>query len=366
MAFLDQQDIVRRTCEIAVAELRYGRPVVLASDRSFAAIALDAVGERDYVRFAAASADRHSLYLTRDRSDALGLATRSGALVPLDGVPFNRARDLGYRLDVAKPQAFSPAPAELIDLTVLSSLALLLPALVVTPVEPGDTAFAGLARITPHDIRASAAAEAQFEIVARTIVPLRDVPKAEFVVFRGGLSQRDQVAIVVGDPDLSRPVPTRIHSSCLTGDLFGSLKCDCGDQLRESLRLMASRGGGILLYLDQEGRGTGIGAKMRAYGYQSLGLDTIDADAALGFGADPRRYGAAVAMLECLGVASVELLTNNPTKVAYLKQAGISVTRRTPVIGEVTKDNRDYLTTKAVRAGHTLDVSAIAATLVSR
>ncbi|WP_224000914.1 GTP cyclohydrolase II RibA [Aureimonas sp. SA4125] len=365
-AFLEPLDVARRSCEIAAAELRYGRPVVFRSDRSFAALALDAASAAGYDRFADVTEGTHSIFLTPPRAAAIGMATSTGALVGLRDASFERACALGYRLDVDRPETWSEAPPELSHLTLMSSLALLLPALVVVEIEPDDEAFAGIAQFTKGDVAFASEAEKQFEIVARTFVPLPDMPKSEFVVFRGGLSQRDQLAIVVGNPDRRGPVPTRIHSSCLTGDLFGSLKCDCGDQLRGSLRTMASRGGGVLLYLDQEGRGTGIAAKMRAYGYQSLGLDTIDADAALGFGPDARRYEAAIAMLDLLGILNVELLTNNPSKAAFLENAGIAVTRRTAVLGEVTRDNRNYLTTKARRAGHMLDVAAIASALATK
>jgi GTP cyclohydrolase II len=181
----------------------------------------------------------------------------------------------------------------------------------------------------------------------------------QFAVFRGGVAQRDQVAIIVGHPDADAVVPVRVHSSCLTGDLFGSLKCDCGDQLRQGLLKLKELGGGVLLYLDQEGRGTGIAAKMRAYGYQHDGLDTIDADAQLGFGADERRYDAAVAMLGLLGIRRIKLLSNNPSKVERLRAAGVDVVDREPVTGLITAENEHYLRTKAARAGHALDVDAL-------
>ncbi|MEN3791636.1 GTP cyclohydrolase II RibA [Fulvimarina sp. MAC3] len=365
-SFLDPSDTARRDCEVAAAELRFGRPVILHADETYVAIALDTATAHDFGRFAAATDEAHSLFLTPERSEALALDAPDGALVPLKEMSYEEACALGYELNSPQPKDWSDAPSFLNAYNELSRLALLLPALVVARIDPNDATFAGAAEIAIEDIEAAGDAETRYEIVARTVVPLRDVKKAEFVVFRGGLSQRDQVAIVVGDPDLARPVPIRIHSSCLTGDLFGSLKCDCGDQLREGLRLIEMRGGGVLFYLDQEGRGTGIGAKMRAYGYQSHGLDTIDADAALGFGADSRRYGAAVAMLRALGIASVELLTNNPNKAAFLEKAGISVTRRTAVLGAVTEENRGYLTTKAERAGHTFDIGAIASALVNK
>lgn len=151
----------------------------------------------------------------------------------------------------------------------------------------------------------------------------------------------------------------RVHSSCLTGDLFGSLKCDCGDQLRHGLATLKALGGGVLLYLDQEGRGNGIAAKIRAYGYQHVGLDTIDADAQLGFGPDERRYTGAVMILRTLGITRIQLLSNNPTKVERLRAAGIIVEQRIPVIGQITEQNEHYLRTKVSRAGHDLDIDAL-------
>ena len=136
---------------------------------------------------------------------------------------------------------------------------------------------------------------------------------------------RDQVAIIVGKPDFNKPVFVRLHSACLTGDLFGSLKCDCGDQLRGAVQAMTEGDGGILLYLDQEGRGNGIANKIRAYKLQSEGFDTYDADAALGFGLDQRRFAFAAQMLTELGVTRVRVLTNNPVKIGALEEAGLDV-----------------------------------------
>ena len=219
----------------------------------------------------------------------------------------------------------------------LTRLSLLLPALVCAPIAPEDPAFADCVRVELGDVAAAHDGVAgRFEIVAETDVPLKDVGEARFVVFRGGLAQRDQVAILVGEPDRERPVPVRVHSACITGDLFGSLKCDCGDQLRSGLKTLSEKGGGVLLYLDQEGRGTGIAAKMRAYGLQAQGLDTVEADAELGFGADERRYEAAAAMLAGLNIRRIDLLTNNPLKIAYLRACGIDVAERTPVVGAPT------------------------------
>jgi GTP cyclohydrolase II len=169
---------------------------------------------------------------------------------------------------------------------------------------------------------------------------------------------RDQVAIVIGKPDLTKPVPVRLHSACLTGDLFGSLKCDCGDQLRGTVRWMAQNGGGVLLYLDQEGRGNGIANKIRAYRLQAQGYDTYEADEMLGFELDQRRFDFAAAMLGRLGVGRVRIMTNNPEKVAALRRAGLEVVSEQRVNGRFTPENVRYLAAKRDRAGHFIELEA--------
>ncbi len=186
-------------------------------------------------------------------------------------------------------------------------------------------------------------------------MPLEGAPNSEIAVFRGGEGLRDQAAVIVGDPDLSGPVHVRLHSACLTGDLFGSLKCDCGDQLRHTAKFMAENGGGVILYLDQEGRGNGLANKVRAYGLQAKGHDTYDADEILGFGLDQRRFGYAARMLDLLGVTRVRLMTNNPKKIEALRAAGLEVSDQR-IQGRPTPQNIHYLATKRDRAGHFLDV----------
>jgi GTP cyclohydrolase II len=154
---------------------------------------------------------------------------------------------------------------------------------------------------------------------------------------------------------MTLPVPLRLHSACLTGDVFGSRRCDCGDQLRLALRRLEEEGGGIILYLEQEGRGLGLANKMRTYKLQDEGLDTLDANTTLGFDDDERDYGVAARMLQILGCTRVKVLTNNPAKLDGLMQAGIEVCGRIPLHGPVNADNRRYLTAKAMRAGHKLD-----------
>ncbi|UJW77416.1 GTP cyclohydrolase II RibA [Rhizobium sp. SL42] len=348
--------------ERAVSELRYGRPVILKEGaRHLAAVSLDCIAPSLYDQFALATQDSHALLLTAPRAGRLGLGYGRDMLAPLAGVSFDRASRLAYALGADQPQSYQPADNLASLSSELARIALLLPAMVVADVTYSADRFSGCCSIEADRLRGADVARQRFDKVVRTRVPLAGLGKAEFVVFRGGLAQKDQVAIIVGQPDLTKAVPVRVHSSCMTGDLCGSLKCDCGDQLRNGLSLLKHAGGGVLLYLDQEGRGTGIGAKMRAYGYQHLGLDTIDADAELGLGEDHRRYEAAIAMLQLLEIKRVAVYTNNPTKIAALRAGGISVEARAPVNGIVTAENENYLRTKTLRAGHMMDLETLVA-----
>ena len=177
-------------------------------------------------------------------------------------------------------------------------------------------------------------------------------------VFTSDRDDREQVAIVHGDVFGLESVSTRIHSECLTGDVMGSLRCDCRKQLELGLRQIASMPCGVLVYLRQEGRGIGLANKIRAYKLQEEGLDTVDANLALGFRDDDRDYGVAVAMLRTLGVRSVRLMTNNPDKVSQLRRYGLQVTERVAHAIPSSVHNRRYLETKAKRSGHILEVSA--------
>ncbi|MFC6840318.1 GTP cyclohydrolase II RibA [Xanthomonas theicola] len=348
--------------ERAASELRAGRPVVIADRHGHAraVMALDSSTAQSYLSFVQAAAQRHYLFLT-PRAQVLGLAAPQGARIALAGLSYDALAALAYLRDSQAPAQWTPGDALDAGAVEIARLGLLLPAMVAVDLGGDASAFQGCQSLQLEDLEhgCAMAAAGGYELVTRTQVPLRDLGPSEFVVFRGGVAQRDQVAIVIGQPDLSAAVPVRVHSSCLTGDLFGSLKCDCGDQLRRGLAKLKELGGGVLLYLDQEGRGTGIATKMRAYGYQHDGLDTIDADAQLGFGADERRYGSAAAMLRGLGIRRVRLLTNNPSKAERLRATGIDVVERIPVTGAITAENERYLRTKAARAGHALDVDAL-------
>ncbi|MBL38703.1 MAG: GTP cyclohydrolase [Xanthomonadales bacterium] len=192
--------------------------------------------------------------------------------------------------------------------------------------------------------------------VSEADVPLEVASRTRFILFREPDGLREHVALQVGDPaEWPDAVPVRLHSACLTGDLFGSLRCDCGEQLRNGVASIAAAGGGVLLYLAQEGRGIGLANKLRAYALQDTGADTIDADGTLGFSPDERRYRVAVDMLEHLGVERVRLLTNNPRKLAAIEAGGIEVVDREAVYGRLNAHNERYLRAKADRSGHLLE-----------
>jgi GTP cyclohydrolase II len=190
-------------------------------------------------------------------------------------------------------------------------------------------------------------------IAARARLPISACERTEIVAFRSPEQAGEHVALIIGQPNGTPPL-VRLHSECLTGDIFASLKCDCGPQLDAALRLMADAGWGILLYLRQEGRGIGLINKLRAYELQDQGFDTVDANLRLGFPVEARDFGTAAAMLSLIGQTRIRLLTNNPQKVAKLESAGVTVEERVPHQLPANPHNVRYLATKRDRTGHKL------------
>jgi GTP cyclohydrolase II len=345
--------------ERALSEFRCGRPVIMTGiDEPIIALPVDGMGDDQLAAFRQLCAPVGvRLVVTGRRARSLGLAAAGPIALAISEA--DRAAEIlslavdaqvERRLDAIAPGAAAGAAIE------LAKLAQRLPALLVAPM--GTAA----ASCDPPLIAVGAQAVAPFReaalgtlsVASEAQVPLNGGLATRFVVFRdviGGTA----TAVIVGAPDFLQPVPVRMHSACLTGDVFGSRRCDCGDQLRLALARLDEEGGGIILYLRQEGRGLGLANKMRAYQLQDEGLDTLDANATLGFDDDERDYGIAVRMLELLGCKRVLLLTNNPAKLDGLAQAGIEVSGRIPLQGAINADNRRYLTAKATRAGHKLD-----------
>jgi GTP cyclohydrolase II len=345
------------TVERALSEARSGRPVAIRDGGEAVLVigveALDPDIAKGLDSLATGSA---RLVLPAARLRRLGLERMQPGFIALPRIDVERIEALALRI---APKLDAPVHAAgTLDLAALelARLALVLPAVVVVPVDPASLPVA-LLSVEADAIGRQRQAEARaLRIVGRAPVPLDGARDTEFVVFRGGEGLRDQVAVIVGKPDLGGVVPVRLHSACLTGDLFGSLKCDCGDQLRGTVKSMAEGGGGIVLYLDQEGRGNGIANKMRAYRLQADGYDTYDADEILGFDLDQRRFGFAAEMLKKLGVQKVALLTNNPVKIAALEDAGLDVVEHRRVVGRTTTENVHYLSSKRDRAGHFIDL----------
>ena len=205
-----------------------------------------------------------------------------------------------------------------------------------------------------HDCGGFGAARVCVKVAGVAQLPSR-FGRFRIVAFWNNRDGKEHVAMVHGDVMGESDVPTRLHSECLTGDVMGSLRCDCRDQLETALRHIATLPRGLVLYLRQEGRGIGLINKVRAYALQDRGMDTVDANLALGFRDDERDYAIAAHMLESLNVASVQLMTNNPNKIRQLEQHGIRISGRIPHVMPPNEHNRFYLQTKAARSGHFID-----------
>ncbi len=192
-------------------------------------------------------------------------------------------------------------------------------------------------------------------ITAIANLPLSMAPQSEIVMFRQPSGREEHFAVIVSDGKKAKTPLVRLHSQCVTGDVLGSLKCDCGPQLHHALAQMNEEGGGILLYLAQEGRDIGLVNKVRAYALQDRGFDTVDANHKLGFETDERYFGPAAAMLKSLGVSRVRLMTNNPDKIQQLSFHGIDVVERVALAMPSNPHNKDYLQTKQTRTGHIIE-----------
>jgi GTP cyclohydrolase II len=343
----------------AIAVLRAGRPIRISGTRNLTVAAVETTTPelldlRDPER-------RASLMISGQRAAALKLANERDAADPTAPVIIERSSwldsetalaiaDPGRDLDRGPLGPLQPLTADCAEAAMaaltLARLAGLLPALWILDSATGDPAVS--AGSIEHERR-----HPSVEIVARAKLPLEDLPPTQIVAFRASDDGQEHVALVVG-AFAGKPPLVRLHSECLTGDVFGSLKCDCGPQLRQALRIIGDSGGGVFLYLRQEGRGIGLANKIRAYSLQDRGLDTVDANRRLGFADDERDYGHAAAMLRALGLDRVRLLTNNPAKVEGLDAAGIAVTERVPHQMRANPHNADYLATKRKRSGHLL------------
>ncbi len=340
----------------AVDALRRGWPVTIGT-RAFLAVetadelrlaAFDTKGPADIVLAAsrAATLKLANQFAAADANGPVTVARAQWIDLPAARALADPATDLAHPLQGPFRVVETPEPKATIAALELARLTGILPAFFVSSHAVGDVA------VTPHDVAAYDAPD-RLAIVARARLPVAACETAEIIAFRSPETIAEHVALVLGAPNGSPPL-VRLHSECLTGDVLGSLKCDCGPQLHAALEEIVDGGWGILLYLRQEGRGIGLINKLRAYELQDQGFDTVDANLRLGFAVDVRDFGVAARMLKLLGQSRIRLLTNNPGKVAGLEAAGVTVIERVAHRVPSNPHNERYLATKRDRTGHQL------------
>lgn len=359
---------IAETCARARSDLRMGVPVaLLGADNAAGVLVLAAE---------TLTPDRLNDILVRGGEPVLAITARRAETLkarPYDGdlarIPLPPDATPGWVRAVADPaddlrmpmkgplRARRDGPADLHRLALkLAKSARLLPAVLVLPMN--DVAdFAETHRLTAIDAAAAAThldEMSPLDPVVSARLPLAVSEAGRLHVFRPQDGGEEHYAVEIGTPARDAPVLARLHSACVTGDLMGSLKCDCGPQLRGALAQMGAEGAGVLLYLNQEGRGIGLANKMRAYSLQDQGFDTVEANHRLGFEDDERDFRIGAEILKRLGFSAVRLLTNNPAKIEMMRRSGIEVVERVPLkVGE-TPQNRAYLATKAKKSGHLL------------
>ncbi|WP_280569811.1 GTP cyclohydrolase II [Chromohalobacter sp. 296-RDG] len=360
-----------RQVERAIFDLRRGLPVVLRTPQDDVLIQpLEGIDDTALTALADMAGHAPSLVITTHRLARLGtLAPRDADAVSLPLGTHHHASDVvawAMAATAEPPGVHPPESASAAETAALGLMrrGLLVPAALSVRVDATQReSLAALIEdgtllgVALDDVQRYGEGDTtSLKRISEANVPLADAEHARFVLFRESDGLREHLAVLVGAPSgWADAVPVRLHSACLTGDLFGSLRCDCGEQLRTSVAAISERGGGILLYLAQEGRGIGLANKLRAYGLQDAGLDTVDADQVLGFGEDERQYRAALQMLAELDVTRIALLTNNPEKIAAMSLGGIDVAGREACYGQLNEYNRRYLSAKAERAGHWLE-----------
>jgi GTP cyclohydrolase II len=358
--------------ERAAQDLRRGLPVTIGNGR-VAALALACETVRaDALTFLRAhggeSGNGAHVILTHGRAATLKIRLYTPDIVALpleDGwtacglrALADPARDLDSPLKGPFNARREPLPLPAAEAVRLAKIAGLLPAIVIAPLMAPARDLAAAHRLSAVEAAAVASYDLDLaetlELVTTARLPLEGAPDTRMAAFRSPAGGPEHYALIIGDPDVARPVLARVHSECFTGDLLGSLKCDCGDQLRGAIAEIAKAGGGVLLYLAQEGRGIGLFNKLRAYRLQDLGHDTVEANERLGFAVDERFFQPAAEMLRKLNIARVRLLTNNPDKVEALTRLGVEVAERVPHHFPANDHNRLYLRAKAEKTGHLL------------
>ena len=344
------------SAERASDDLRRQLGVILDAEGALTAILpLESTGEAELAIFQ--ELPGAGVVLSPARAGQLGLAkTENPIFIPAEGLSLAQLRALADPLaeKTALP-ALSPAPAsEKAALAlVLTKQAALLPALLIADIPAIPAQFAQWQVLAFSHLKL-AIRQPLIDMlpVADAKLPIQAAENARLYAYRARFGSSVHLALVIGEPAKDEAALVRVHSSCVTGDILGSLRCDCGDQLRLALDIIAKAGSGVLLYLHQEGRGIGIANKLRAYKLQECGMDTYDANLALGFAEDERDFAIAAAILKQLGISRITLLTNNPAKITALKGSGIVVADRVAVVAPSGAHNHNYLKAKAEKTGH--------------
>lgn len=350
----------------ALSDARRGVPVAIQhSNHCLLLLSIELVTDENIRETETVSGQRPRILITDERANVLKIpyCDSFASLKWPDWIAIHELIALGDPIkDLAIPfkGPFTPSDEHLDPVVFQAALQLLkqaqlLPSGVFVNCTADDLKDTSILTLDAGGILDFAAAEAdRLRPVVHAHVPLKGAEDARVFVFRPADGSIEHLAIVVGHPNPNEPVLMRLHSECLTGDILGSLKCDCGDQLKGALEAISQDGGGVLLYLAQEGRGIGLVNKLRAYNLQDQGFDTVDANLRLGFGIDERFFAPAATMLKKLGFSKIRLLTNNPDKVSALAGFGIDVTERVTHKFPSNGHNEYYLETKRDRTGHIL------------
>ena len=349
----------------ARADLRMGVPVVISGDQGAVVLAAETLNA-DRLAALHALGGQPSLAITARRAETLKARAYDGdiarIILPSDAT-------LGWILGITDPaddlntpmkgplQSMRDGSADVHRFAVgLAKAARLLPAVVVLPLKDAGQ-FALSNALTQLDLAEASKVMDDASLLHPVIsarLPLELAEQSRLHVFRPEDGGEEHYAIEIGRPDREKPVLARVHSACFTGDLLGSLKCDCGPQLRAALAQMGTEGAGVLVYLNQEGRGIGLANKMRAYSLQDQGFDTVEANHRLGFEDDERDFRLGSSILKTMGFSGVRLLTNNPAKIDMMNRSGVQVAERVPLKEGHNHHNKDYLATKAAKSGHLL------------
>ncbi|HUF55934.1 MAG TPA: GTP cyclohydrolase II [Thermohalobaculum sp.] len=354
----------------ARADLRIGAPIALVSGSGGAlVVAAETIGAGRLVQLRALGPAALDLAVSHRRADTLRARAYDGLLARVvldDGATedwvlatADPSRDLATPLK-GPYRTRREGPADLHALALmLTKQARLLPAAVVAVWEEAEAvrriaARAGLAELSEIMVRRAAEGPVRLRRVSAARVPTRFAAAGRVHVFRPDDGGEEHYAVETGQPDRRQPVLARLHSACFTGDVLASLKCDCGPQLAAAMKQIAEAGAGVLLYMNQEGRGIGLANKMRAYALQDQGFDTVEANHRLGFEDDERDFRLGAEMLKMLGFSGVRLMTNNPKKVVTMEASGLHVAERVPLQVGRTPENAAYLAVKAAKSGHLL------------